>query len=129
MPLASTTAAHTLIGLASKFQEFFYSNAADVTFEYMNEDGERLTTTVPNVAKVTADLRASAVTDEELTNALKANPYEDVEVEITYVGSPRYRIEVIAPDYKSGEEVFKKVADKAIEYMEKYGGEGKFYRE
>ncbi|EHP89691.1 translation initiation factor IF-2 subunit alpha [Methanotorris formicicus] len=64
-----------------------------------------------------------------LTNALKANPYEDVEVEITYVGSPKYRIEVIAPDYKSGEEVLKKVAEKAVEYIEKYGGEGKFYRE
>jgi hypothetical protein len=72
MPLASTTAAYTLIGLASKFQEFFYHDAGDVTFEYMNEDGEKLTTSVPNVAKVTADLQANAVTDAELEDALKA---------------------------------------------------------
>ena len=56
MALASTTAAYTLIGLASKFQEFFYSDAADVTFEYMNEDGEKLSTSVPNVAKIEDNL-------------------------------------------------------------------------
>jgi hypothetical protein len=68
MPLASTTAAYTLIGLASKFQEFFYHDAGDVTFEYMNEDGERLTTTVPNVAKIEQNLLDNATTKRIYVN-------------------------------------------------------------
>ena len=71
MPIASSVAAFTLINLASKFQEFFYGDAADVTFEYMNEDGEVLSTTVPNVAKVTAELQENGVTDSELDDILK----------------------------------------------------------
>ncbi|WP_457612373.1 translation initiation factor IF-2 subunit alpha [Methanocaldococcus sp.] len=63
-----------------------------------------------------------------LTQSLKANPYEDVEVKITYIGAPKYRVEVIAPDYKSGEEVFKKVCERALKFIKKYGGEGKYYR-
>ncbi|XRP96613.1 translation initiation factor IF-2 subunit alpha [Methanocaldococcus sp. 16A] len=64
-----------------------------------------------------------------LTTALKANPYDDVEVKITYIGAPKYRVEVIAPDYKSGEEVFKKVCEKAVQTIKKLGGEGTYYRE
>ncbi|ENN96651.1 translation initiation factor IF-2 subunit alpha [Methanocaldococcus villosus KIN24-T80] len=63
-----------------------------------------------------------------LKEALKANPYEDVEVKITYVGAPKYRVEVIAPDYKSGEEVFKNVCESAIKAIKKLKGEGKYYR-
>ena len=53
MPLASKTAAYTLIGFATKFQDYFRGEAGDVTFKYMNsDDSEVKETTVPNVAKL-----------------------------------------------------------------------------
>jgi len=50
-------------------------------------------------------------------------------VAITYIGAPRYRIHVTAPDYKSAESVLKKSAQAVIKYMELHGGEGTFLRE
>jgi len=70
MPLSSTTAAYTLIGMAEKFQDFFYNGAADVTFSYKDINGNIQTKTVPNIAKVTANLLANGVTDTELSNEL-----------------------------------------------------------
>jgi translation initiation factor 2 subunit 1 len=49
-------------------------------------------------------------------------------IEITYVGAPRYRIRVVAPDYKKAENLLKKSADEAIEHVVKHGGEGEFHR-
>jgi translation initiation factor 2 subunit 1 len=54
---------------------------------------------------------------------------EDVELDIRYVGSPRYSIRVKAPDYKTAEEVLRKAADKAISIIQKDGGTGQFLRE
>ena len=73
MPLASTVAATTLIGLADKFQEFFYGEAGDVTFDYMDEDGNIQTTTVMNVAKVVKYLDDNGATDEEVSDAVLNN--------------------------------------------------------
>ncbi|MCS3900781.1 translation initiation factor IF-2 subunit alpha [Methanococcus voltae] len=64
-----------------------------------------------------------------IKKAIKANPYEDVQVEVSYVGAPKYRIEVIAPDYKSGEEVLRSVANEAITDIGTYlNGTGDFVR-
>jgi translation initiation factor 2 subunit 1 len=49
-------------------------------------------------------------------------------VEISYVGAPRYRIRVVAPDYKKAEHVLKNTAIQAIEQVKKHGGEGEFHR-
>ena len=70
MPLSSSTAAYTLIGMAGKFQDFFYNSARDVTFSYKDGNGNIQTKTVPNVAKVTQQLLANGVTDAELNTAL-----------------------------------------------------------
>jgi translation initiation factor 2 subunit 1 len=48
---------------------------------------------------------------------------------ITYIGAPRYRIHVTAPDYKQAESVLKKSAQAAVKYIEQHGGEGTFLRE
>jgi len=48
---------------------------------------------------------------------------------ITYVGAPRYRIHVVAPDYKNAESVLKKAAQSVVKYIEQHGGEGTFLRE
>jgi len=53
---------------------------------------------------------------------------EDINVDISYVGAPRYRIHVIAPDYKKAETVLKKAAQSAIHIIEKAGGNGEFFR-
>jgi translation initiation factor 2 subunit 1 len=54
---------------------------------------------------------------------------KDVTLDITYVGAPRYRIHVTAPDYKKAESVLKRSAQAAVKYIEQHGGEGTFLRE
>lgn len=49
-------------------------------------------------------------------------------VEISYVGAPRYRIRVVAPDYKKAENILRHTAMEAIEQVKKHGGEGEFHR-
>jgi translation initiation factor 2 subunit 1 len=69
---------------------------------------------------------------EVLKKALKAagtvDGGEGVTVDISYVGAPRYRVRVVAPDYKKAENVLKNVAKTAIEYVKKHEGEGEFHR-
>ncbi|OKY78587.1 MAG: Translation initiation factor 2 alpha subunit (SUI2) [Candidatus Methanohalarchaeum thermophilum] len=50
-------------------------------------------------------------------------------VEISYVGSPHYRIHVRAPGYKEAEKTLSRVSEEAIESIEEKGGEGDFHRE
>lgn len=68
------------------------------------------------------------VLKKALKNAGAMEVGEGVTVEISYVGAPRYRIRVVAPDYKKAEHVLKTSANSAIEYVEKHGGEGEFHR-
>ncbi|AKB85940.1 translation initiation factor IF-2 subunit alpha [Methanococcoides methylutens] len=68
---------------------------------------------------------------EVIKKALKAATKikdDDVRINVTYTGAPRYRIKIIAPDYKTAESVLKKASDKAIDYIEKKGGKGIFHR-
>ncbi len=67
----------------------------------------------------------------ELREALAAaeeSEYEDVEIEVQYVGAPRYRIRVKAPDYKAAEEELKNAAERALKIIQKNGGAGQFIR-
>jgi translation initiation factor 2 subunit 1 len=61
-----------------------------------------------------------------LRSALPKIP--DVDIELTYVGAPTYRIKVTAPNYKAAEKSIEKAAAAAIRVMEKTGGAGKFHR-
>lgn len=54
---------------------------------------------------------------------------KDVMLTITYVGAPRYRIHVKAPDYKQAESVLRKSAQSIVKHIEQHGGEGAFHRE
>lgn len=54
---------------------------------------------------------------------------KDAMLNVTYIGAPRYRIHVTAPDYKHAESVLKKSAQAAVKYIEQHGGEGTFHRE
>ncbi|MHC1626550.1 MAG: translation initiation factor IF-2 subunit alpha [Methanoculleaceae archaeon] len=53
---------------------------------------------------------------------------DDVEIEINYVGAPKYRIKVTAPDYKMAEKAIEKASRAAIGVMERAGGTGLFIR-
>ncbi|WP_321419374.1 translation initiation factor IF-2 subunit alpha [uncultured Methanomethylovorans sp.] len=53
---------------------------------------------------------------------------EGVKVEITYTGAPRYRIKVIAPDYKTAELVLKNSSNAVITTIHKLGGQGVYHR-
>ena len=53
---------------------------------------------------------------------------DEIKVDVSYVGAPRYRIRVIAPDYKKAESILKKSSDAAIKIVQKAGGTGEFFR-
>ncbi|MFW5638267.1 MAG: translation initiation factor IF-2 subunit alpha [Methanoculleus sp.] len=53
---------------------------------------------------------------------------ENVEIDLIYVGAPRYRIKVTAPDYKAAERAIEKASNAAIGVVERAGGSGKFIR-
>ncbi|MFB6113052.1 MAG: translation initiation factor IF-2 subunit alpha [Halodesulfurarchaeum sp.] len=54
---------------------------------------------------------------------------EEVDLEVTYVGSPEYRIRVQAPNYKTAEDQLESGARRAVESIESAGGHGEFHRE
>lgn len=53
---------------------------------------------------------------------------EDVEIDLIYIGAPKYRIKVTAPDYKTAERAIEKAATAAVGVVERAGGSGKFIR-
>ncbi len=68
---------------------------------------------------------------EDIRKALLAGmeAADDADVTITSVGSPKYRIVITADDYKTAEDVMKKVSTAAIKSLTKAGGEAVLKRE
>jgi translation initiation factor 2 subunit 1 len=54
---------------------------------------------------------------------------EEIQLEVTYVGAPEYRIEVRAPDYKTAETALEDSAARAQAVVEDHDGEAGFHRE
>jgi translation initiation factor 2 subunit 1 len=54
---------------------------------------------------------------------------DEVDLEVTYVGSPEYRIQVQAPDYKTAESQLEESADRAITAVSEHGGTGRYHRD
>jgi len=54
---------------------------------------------------------------------------DELDLEVTYVGAPEYRIEVQAPDYKTAESELEASADRARGVVEEQGGTARFHRE
>ncbi|HLF16357.1 MAG TPA: translation initiation factor IF-2 subunit alpha [Candidatus Thermoplasmatota archaeon] len=79
------------------------------------------------------DLQTSAPDGvKHVQKALKAaekGEFEDVQIEVTYIGPPHYRIHVQAPDFKIAEQELQKAAERAIQVLLKAGGRGSFHRE
>jgi translation initiation factor 2 subunit 1 len=71
---------------------------------------------------------------DHLKEALRAAEGDDelpdeIELEVTYVGSPEYRIKVQAPDYKTAESELERSVARAREAIEAAGGTAEFHRE
>ena len=69
---------------------------------------------------------------KHVSKALKAaekSEFEDVQIEVAYMGAPHYRVTVKAPDFKIAEDQLHKAADRAIQLIQKSGGSGAFHRE
>ncbi len=69
---------------------------------------------------------------KHVSKALKAaekSEFEDVEIEVAYMGAPHYRVTVKAPDFKIAETEMQKAADRTILAIQKAGGAGSFHRE
>jgi len=58
----------------------------------------------------------------------KAEKNKKAEVSIQYMGAPRYRLVVRAPDYKTAEEEMNSIVEKVIDNLVLAGGEAKFSR-
>ncbi|TLZ91489.1 MAG: translation initiation factor IF-2 subunit alpha, partial [Methanobacteriota archaeon] len=63
---------------------------------------------------------------ESLAKAVQEN--DGLSVKVQYIGAPRYRIVVRAPDYKTAEEEIEKAANRVIKALTAKGGEAKFHR-
>ncbi|MBC7081606.1 MAG: translation initiation factor IF-2 subunit alpha [Thermoplasmatales archaeon] len=59
----------------------------------------------------------------------KIEEENELKIRVKYISAPLYRIEVTAPDYKIAEKKLKENVNKAIEYIKKHKGDGKFIRE
>ena len=63
-----------------------------------------------------------------MVNARDSVRDENTNVEIYYVGAPRYRIDVTAPSYKVAENGMDRAVEMMIESVTKAGGKGEFKR-
>jgi translation initiation factor 2 subunit 1 len=54
---------------------------------------------------------------------------DEVDLEVTYVGAPEYRIRVQAPNYKTAESHLETAAERASDAIGAIGGTGEFHRE
>jgi translation initiation factor 2 subunit 1 len=71
---------------------------------------------------------------ENVRDALKAGEGngevpEEVDLDVTYVGSPEYRIRVQAPNYKTAEDELEASAGRARDSIEAVGGTAEFHRD
>lgn len=77
----------------------------------------------------TLEIRSEAPDGVEIVKkALKKAKESGDNIDVYYVGSPKYRIRVISEDYRTAEKMMKKAADAAIEYVTEAGGTGEFHR-
>ena len=66
-----------------------------------------------------------------IKNALikaEESEFEDVDIQIKYIGAPQYQITIKAPDYKIAEDEMKKVVETIEGEINKNNGELKFHR-
>jgi translation initiation factor 2 subunit 1 len=73
-------------------------------------------------------LTAETLIREQLSAKAPDASTEGTSVECFYIGAPRYRIRVTAPNYKEAESILSEAATTAISFVKQHGGSGKFFR-
>jgi translation initiation factor 2 subunit 1 len=69
------------------------------------------------------------IVKEAFLNAKKAEKSRDAKLRFYVVAAPKYRIEVLAENYKHAEAVLQRVAENVVSSVVKAGGKGVFRRE
>jgi len=69
------------------------------------------------------------VLKEAFANAKKGEKLGSAKLRFYVIATPKYSIEVLAEDYKHGEEILQKVAENVVTSVTKAGGQGTFKRE
>ncbi len=82
----------------------------------------------------TVDLRVMKpdgvrIIKEAFGNARKSEKSKDAKLRFYVIAAPRYSVEVMADNYKHGEEVLQQVTDNIVSFIKKAGGEASFKRE
>ena len=108
-------------GLTGDWLQKFETVAKDnITIPFVKIKGQiNITSWLPDGIKHIRDA---------LSNAEKSE-FEDVTIQIKYLGAPRYLISITAPDYKIAEDEMKKAVERAAEHIKNYNGECEFQRE
>ncbi len=77
------------------------------------------------------ELRSPAPDGVDIIKSIlkKGRESADEDLEIQYIGAPRYRLVMTAPDYKTAEEAMKLVTTLIITEIKESGGDGSFHRE
>jgi translation initiation factor 2 subunit 1 len=84
---------------------------------------------VPPYVRISGYLELSTTAPDGIEHIKKVlQNIEEEDVVVTYMGAPKYRINVKAEDYKTAEEILQNAAKKALEEFQKLGGEGEFHR-
>lgn len=66
------------------------------------------------------------VLKKAMINARDSVRDENIDVEIYYIGAPKYRVEVTAQSYKTAENAMQRAVQMMIEAVQKAGGKGEF---
>lgn len=65
---------------------------------------------------------------KEALKKAEESEYDDVEIEVKYVGAPHYMITIKAPDYKIAESELKNAIEKVEQHITQQNGEFRFHR-
>ena len=96
---------------------------------------------VENIVPPFVEIRGNFQLKSENTNGVEivrdallaaesfTNEEKEISVECYYDGSPNYRIELKAPDFKTAEEIWEKATQATTDFMIKEGGEAEVWRE
>lgn len=68
------------------------------------------------------------VIKKALKEADKTAKEKKYELEISYIGAPRYRLVLTTTDYKTGEKAIQEMTNKAITHIKKEGGQGELIK-
>ncbi len=68
-------------------------------------------------------IRKSLLAGKKLKKSVR-----DVKIDISYMGAPKYRIHITAPDYKIAENILKTSSEQIMETAHKAGGDATFHR-